>query len=376
MGPKVIRIEIKVNKTMIIVLAGLLLVALALLAMPSAGAHPPLEGPGGQGGVTVASTVPTMINYQGQLLDSGGNFVPDGTYSMTLKLYNVPSGGTPFWEETHPNVEVTDGLFNVLLGEYVSLPLDEGEPYPIDPTYLGVMVGSDPEMTPRQQMVSVPYAFRAGIAEQCVNADNDWDYTTNPPHMYSIPTGNVGIGTTDPGKKLDVKGHVRFYDATYPESYALFESNWITLNERRNRNKLWISAYDSFFGNLIYTEDPQEGGGQGFGIAGGSWMAPFDRFVVNTDEMFLGYSILPGDGGPAGDDGTGNLYIHGNVGIGTTSPQSTLQVEGSPGYLQIDWITTSPNPADCTPAHIGRMILQDPTRLWVCTSLGWKALVF
>ena len=320
MGPKVIRIEIKVTRTMATVLVGLL-VALALLAMPSAGAHPPLEGPGGQGGVTVASSVPTMINYQGQLLDSGGDPVPNGTYSMTFKLYNVPSGGTAFWVETHPSVQVNDGLFNVLLGEYVSL-LPEGEPYPIDPTYLGVTVGSDPEMTPRQQMVSVPYAFQA-------KTDNDWDGAGTGKMYTHYLTDNVGIGTTNPGKKLDVKGHVRFYDATYPESYALFENNWITLNERRNRNKLWISAYDQVYGNLIYTEDPQEGGGQGFGIAGGSWMAPFDRFVVNTDEMFLGYSILPGDGeSSTGGDGSGNLYVRGNVGIGTTDPSYKLHVSG------------------------------------------------
>ena len=195
-------------------------------------------------------------------------------------------------------------------------------------------------------MVSVPFAFRAGIAEQCVNADNDWDYDTNPPHMFSIPTGNVGIGTTAPEEKLDVEGHVRFYDATNPGKYTLFENNVITMYEHRNRNKLWISAYDQAYGNLIYTEDPQEGSGQGFGIAGGSWMAPFDRFVVNTDEMFLGYSILPGDGEPAaGGDGTGNLYVRGNVGIGTTTPQNKLDVEGTVA-IGTDYSGTATAPAD------------------------------
>jgi len=59
-------------------------------------------------------------------------------------------------------------------------------------------------------------------------------------------------------------------------------------------------------------------------------MAPFDRFVVNTDEMFLGYSILPGDGeSSTGGAGSGNLYVRGNVGIGTTSPQNKLDVEGA-----------------------------------------------
>lgn len=35
--------------------------------------------------------------------------------------------------------------------------------------------------------------------------DNDWDYWSNPPHIYTITTGNVGIGTSNPSAKLDVE---------------------------------------------------------------------------------------------------------------------------------------------------------------------------
>jgi hypothetical protein len=99
---------------------------------------------------------------------------------------------------------------------------------------------------------------------------------------------------------------------------------------------LWISAYDRQFGNFIYTEDPGNGNGQGFGIAGGSWMAPFPRFVVNSNETFLGYSIFPGNdmnGAPCtGGDGDGNLYVRGKVGIGTTDPGDyKLNVQGGAG---------------------------------------------
>ena len=34
--------------------------------------------------------------------------------------------------------------------------------------------------------------------------NNDWNYWTNSPNMYSIPTGNIGIGVTSPTEKLDV----------------------------------------------------------------------------------------------------------------------------------------------------------------------------
>jgi hypothetical protein len=39
--------------------------------------------------------------------------------------------------------------------------------------------------------------------------NNDWDYWSNPPNIYLIPSGNVGIGTTTPSEKLEVNGNVQ-----------------------------------------------------------------------------------------------------------------------------------------------------------------------
>jgi hypothetical protein len=150
----------------------------------------------------VASTVPTMISYQGQLLDGSGNPVPNGTYSMTFKLYTVPTGGTSVWQETQ-SVTVTNGLFNVLLGSAgspLSPPLFTGT------TYLGVKVGSDLEMTPRQQIVSVPYAFVADTAKNGGGWTDDGTVV-----RLTTDTDKVGIGNDNPNMKLDVEGNARFY---------------------------------------------------------------------------------------------------------------------------------------------------------------------
>lgn len=105
------------------------------------------------GVATASADAPTVILYQGRLTDDSGRPVND-TLSMTFALYAVPEGGMPAWVEAHPAITVTDGLLTAYLGE--SVPLSSGVLN--DNHYLGLTVGSDSEMTPRQRLASEPYA--------------------------------------------------------------------------------------------------------------------------------------------------------------------------------------------------------------------------
>ena len=105
--------------------------------------------------------IPHKMNYQGYLTNAAG--VPvNGTLQMVFLIYNVSSGGTPLWTETH-SVTVSQGVYSAILGEgSTPNPIN----LPFDTTYyLGVRVGADPEMTPRKVLTSVGYAFRALTVE-------------------------------------------------------------------------------------------------------------------------------------------------------------------------------------------------------------------
>jgi len=70
--------------------------------------------------VVLLLTIPSacLISYQGRLADADGNPIT-GKVNIEFRLYDVPTGGVPLWEEfwTGGNaVDVSDGLFSVMLG--------------------------------------------------------------------------------------------------------------------------------------------------------------------------------------------------------------------------------------------------------------------
>jgi hypothetical protein len=93
---------------------------------------------------------------QGRILDTNGAPV-SGSVSIQFTVHTQPAsaGDTVLWTEMQ-TVTLDDGYFSARLGEATAL-----DPKVFDgkELYLGVSVNADPEMTPRQTLDSVPYAF-------------------------------------------------------------------------------------------------------------------------------------------------------------------------------------------------------------------------
>jgi hypothetical protein len=95
-----------------------------------------------------------QLAFQGVLRDQTGRSVADGSYTMTFKLYTVQTGGSALWTETHPEVQVKQGVYIVYLGSVTSLAsVGFDVQY-----YLGVTIGSGAEFSPRVSLSTVPYS--------------------------------------------------------------------------------------------------------------------------------------------------------------------------------------------------------------------------
>jgi len=114
---------------------------------------------------------PAALSYQGFLTDSVGNPVT-GTWTLSFGLYSVPVGGSPLFEESL-NVTTDKGLFSVYLGTPDNpLPTDS---FSSGQLFLELTVETDDgpvALTPRQQVVSDPYAIFAHDAEQLGGEDS------------------------------------------------------------------------------------------------------------------------------------------------------------------------------------------------------------
>jgi hypothetical protein len=240
----------------------------------------------------------TMISYQGQLTDNAGNPI-NGDVDMVFRLYYEASDGTAFWTEEHTGanaVPVEGGLFHVLLGSIT--PLDPAQL--TGDVYLGIAVGGDEEMTPRELLTSIYHAVEAsGIA-----GDLDMEgYDISSVGNLAV-NGRAGIGTASPEVTLEVH------------------------NPDGGSGAIWVSG----------TRNPSTGGG----LNGVVFKAPSS----DTDPERRDFALVQVEGDTGGQTALTLKALNsagawkaerlrithdGNVGIGTASPGARLHVHNPDG---------------------------------------------
>ena len=144
--------------------------------------------------------VPDVVKYQGYLQDDAGAAI-DGTVSLSFAIYDAPTGGSALWGETHVSVAVSEGIFHIDLGS-VS-PLSDVN-FSAPDRWLQTTVNGS-AMSPRMSFASVPFAYRASIADFALTggeADDDW--VIDEANVYRLD-GRVGLGTDSPTAELHIK---------------------------------------------------------------------------------------------------------------------------------------------------------------------------
>lgn len=125
------------------------------------------------------SQVPTLISYSGKVVDAAGNGLT-AQRTITFRIWDsaTATASTNRLYSEQQTVSISGGEFSVLIGAGSAV---SGEPNAAGITtvadafagsarFLGITVddgtaAADPEMSPRQQIVTTAFAFRAKVAE-------------------------------------------------------------------------------------------------------------------------------------------------------------------------------------------------------------------
>ena len=301
--------------------------------------------------IAVVAQTPKAFKYQAVARESNGNIIADGEVSFRMSIIQGALPGTVVYSET----------FGVPTNEFGVVTLDIGKGTVVSGNFAAINWGITPmylktEFDPTggetyqnmgtSELLSTPFALY----------DGDWTISGN--NMYSSLPGNVGIGTTTPGDKLEISGaestaglRVR-YGPTYGGLFGEFKhagnggllinanagGGWADMSfQTDGTTRMFIESA----GNVgIGTTTPDNrlviksaGTGDVFKILSNldSPLVKFRHTGNNSGALYL-YDALNVNTVFLYGDGNSHI-ISGSLGLGTTSPSSAkLQIEGTTTY--------------------------------------------
>jgi hypothetical protein len=288
---------------------------------------------------SVTAAVPQLINYQGRLTNSIGAPL-DTTVALIFQIYADSNGVTSLWDETHPSVTITDGLFQVLLGSVSPIAQNV---FTGEKRWLGVRLsgGSATTLIP---IVSAAYAYRSNASDTASLAK-----TVSDNAITSAKIQNGTIQFADIGQNSATAGEVIKWNGSAWEAQAdataSNTSGWtdngnivslstptdtVALNTTSRLGKLNVNGDVGLTGtsNIKFGSDANRITATGLDMR----LVAEDLSMLTTEDITFGHY---GDETWIKFDNTNK-----RVGIGTTTVDDRLHVENdnanTPCWLKIE----------------------------------------
>jgi Chaperone of endosialidase len=333
---------------------------------------------------TPSPVVPPLIKFSGALTDVNSKALT-GTVGVTFSLYQEAQGGAALWVETQNVTPDKTGHYSVMLGSTTSQGIPASLFASGEARWLSVQAQGQAEQS-RTLLMSVPYALKALDAETVggrpassfmlappanaksaapgklppgtITGSGTADYvpvftgasTIGNSKIFQTVGGNVGIGTTTPAAKLDVKGteDVRNTLTLFPSGTNPALSVHGTALEVSDTGLVTFVSGQTFPGTGTVT-----GVTAGTGLSGGG--SSGNVTLNNTGLLGLdaGLGIAVGSGQTptvsvsgvpllsANNAFSGSNSFAGGVGIGTSSGGSLLTISGNTNWGQAEIVGPS-----------------------------------
>jgi len=250
------------------------------------------------------------IWFQGYLADKDTGDPIEGEHTVEIAILDAEVLGTEIWgPEAHDETIFSAGWFTVEMGIDQPLPSFDDPPY-----YLELSVDGE-IFDPRIRMASVPFAFHANSSEL---DDADWAVDGNV--MYPATAETVSIGSTDPLAPL------------YVETMGVGPGLGIMTPNGEGESAIYLAAGSDpddmmlidKFGSEMSPERDLSVLGKGVVLTGpsasglllGTMAGPIDFIVEGFGEPDRSFQAM-------------HISEEGQVGIGTTLPDTTFHVMGT-----------------------------------------------
>jgi hypothetical protein len=317
------------------------------------------------------ASVPDQINFQGTLTGSTGNPV-DGQVSFALTFYINQTSTHPLWTETHPSVEVDDGLYQMMMGSITPFPHDL---FNTAQLWLEIIVDGE-TLSPRLQISSVAFGFRSAYADTAdfalagtglslpysgsVNSSTDAFSVTNTGSGDAADfqsTGGIGVSASGSGYGVY---------ATADEGIGVYGRSDFALAPG-------VSGYNSASGIGVSGSSSSNTGYLGtsehgvFGTATDS--AGFGVYGTNTATGNYGY--LGGDSvGVSGYSENGLAgYFNGSVKVGSEGTPffEIMEITGTTGHTGIETQISYPTGYNYANTRIISTQIESGPNHWITT---------